>query len=296
MKDALFTLTLCSVCSVSVALAPSDAKRLYDAVIANDIEAVSQFLESGGSPNVVISQVDTSKEDVQHWTGPMLELALLAGHDDIASILLEAGADVSKVKIDDSVLRVATQQGMSATIAQLLERDPSKLIAGTFALEVASDSGRYDIVALMLQYANEAGIHWGDRLNVALRGALQAGHEDIARLLLKAGASPLSDGVIHAAVANSNVGIVHDLLEAGASESMKFEERSPLDFIAIRMNECREYPSDEDTILRELIKAGADICGFAPQTGGLSQSVLDEFRSVAPQCDWPRAASDEKAT
>ncbi|MGH8544187.1 MAG: ankyrin repeat domain-containing protein [Gammaproteobacteria bacterium] len=296
MKRMLLCLMIWATIATGSTMSPDQAKDLYDAVIDNDVEMVGEYLHAGGSPDVVISQLNTKNDDVSHWTGPILELALLAARDEIADLLLEAGADATKVRIDDSLIMVATYQGMIATVAQLLDGKPFELTQGApgnSPLIVASTNGRYGLVQLMLERGQTAGVHWGNRLSLALRQAVGAGNEDVARLLLEAGANPRYEGVIHGAVVSSNVGIVHDLLEAGASVSDRFEGRTPLDYLLIRMNDT-EYDGS-DLIAEELVSAGADICGFATSVEDLSQDVVDEFERIAPQCDWPDPVIEDRS-
>ena len=61
-------------------------KKLYDASVAGDVTRVTQLLKEGAQPDRYRGQ----------YRGTALYRAASNGHNDIAKILIEAGADVNK--------------------------------------------------------------------------------------------------------------------------------------------------------------------------------------------------------
>lgn len=115
-------------------------------------------------------------------------------------------------------------------------------------------------------------------LRSAVIVALQNDHDDIARILLGAGA-PFDGGVLHAAAAGSSPGMVRYLLSLGASPSERVDGKSVLDFWLEEST-----TNDPEFILHELITAGTDACELVSRKDrlpGLSAMVL---KDSAPKC------------
>lgn len=283
MKRIFFLVVLLSASASGVSLPPADSYRLYEAVLDDRLESIRVYLDSGGPPDVTVHQVDTSKSDLPHWSGTMLQLAIQAGRDAIAAMLVEAGADIDKVKLYGSPLQLATSQDMPMLVSQLIRKDPLLLTKGSpdnSALLIASLDGRYDLVAKMLEVGRQAGIAWDDQLELSLREALRGGNEDVARLLLDAGANPTDVVAFHAAVAHSNVGMVKELIDAGASPTAQFNGKSALDGIVFRAE--RDLSSRQPAlILRELLDAGADLCQYIEDAQVMDQRIEEMFRREA---------------
>lgn len=280
MRNCLLAVALVIVSVRCLALSPAESNRLYEAVVNNSIDSIRSFLDAGGSPDVTVHQVDTSKSDLAHWSGTMLQLAIQAGHDAIVAMLLEAGADVEKVELYGSPLQLATDQGMSMLVLQLINKDPLLLTQGppdSSPLIVASLGGWYDLVATMLEVGRQAGIDWDSRLDLALRQALTGGNEDVARLLLNAGASATDVLAFHAAVAHSNVRMVKELIDAGASPTARFEGKNALDGVVFRAE--RDPSSRQPAIITgALVDAGVDVCGYLGEVENMDDRIEEMFR------------------
>ncbi|MGH8496388.1 MAG: ankyrin repeat domain-containing protein [Gammaproteobacteria bacterium] len=302
MRTFLCGIILSVVYDASLAMASGESERLYDAAADGEIEVVRDFLNAGGSPDVIVTASKSRprpRRATEQYTGPIVEVAILSGNEDIAMLLVEAGADLSSLpKLDGrTALFVAVQLGMRNLAALLIERDPSLLVQGSpdkSPLLGATSYGRYSLVSMMLSRGQNAGLDWGPALNIALRLALIDGHEDIARLLLKAGANPKDVLAFHNAVAGSNVGIVHDLLEAGASPTAPFEGKNPLYGIVYRVTVSSDPLSDQPRlILREFIDAGVDVCTYFKSLEDPAESVVELFQ-LAANCELSAVATEDQ--
>lgn len=300
MRSIKFGTIAVFVFGASFAAPVTQSERLYDAAADGEIEIVRNFLNAGGSPNAIVTPSKARprpRRATEQYSGPIIEVAILSGNENIAILLVEAGADVSSLSklTGRTILSVAAELGMRKLVALLIERDPSLLTQGppgNSPLLGATSDGRYSVVSLMLTSGRQVGVDWGAALGIALRYALIDGHEDIARLLIKAGANPKDALAFHNAVAGSNVGIVHDLIEAGASPTALFEGKSPLDGIVYRVNVARDPLSDQpQLILAELVDAGVDACSYFDGLNDPTEEVIELFQYVA-HCKPPIVEQD----
>ena len=99
----------------------------------------------------------------------------------------------------------------------------------------AADNGYYDVVETYLRFGKNADYPWDIELGRAAVAAMIAGYDDVARLLLEAGAN--SDDILHVASRFSSPGVARDLIESGADPMRillppvaSIVERTPLDF------------------------------------------------------------------
>ena len=170
---------------------------------------------------------DTTGNEFHH-DQPALYHAIRRGNDDIAAMLLLAGAR-------------------------------SSLPGGTTALHWATEFGRPDIVRLLLNLPGSRRVHVDARSyggKTALHEAARIGRREIVDLLLAAGADPdaRDDGPavpLNFAILWQHVDIVERLLEAGADPNgIPGSRNSPLDL-------ARDFVGN-NTIVRMLLEAGAE--------------------------------------
>ena len=118
-----------------------------------------------------------------------LFIAVQQGHAEVAQLLLEHGADVSKAGIDGrTLLFFAAEKGLAAVAQLLLERgaDVNQAdVDGCTPLLIAARKGRTALVQLLLDH--DADVNKAtDNGCAPLLFAAEKGHAEVARLLLAA--------------------------------------------------------------------------------------------------------------
>lgn len=113
----------CGVVLLSEAGQAQPADPLYEAIRYGRMDFVRDYLERGGDPNAPIS-------DAEGNLLLPLDVALYPRREDIALLLLEAGADFEEGTAD---LRLVASEGMPRALALLFSQAPERLerAAGT---------------------------------------------------------------------------------------------------------------------------------------------------------------------
>ena len=174
--------------SMSAAHASDDlGARLLRAAAAGDLAETLRLI-GGGAP------VDA--RDAQRRT-PLL-LAVDANHVDLARALLDAGASVDAQASNlDTPWLLAGARGRVAIIAMMLAKRPDLSIRNRFggnALIPACERAHVEAVPLLLQagldvnHVNNLG--WTCLLEIVILGDGGPRHQEVARLVLAAGADP----------------------------------------------------------------------------------------------------------
>jgi ankyrin repeat protein len=212
--------------------ATMDNDKFCMAVRRGEIDDVRAALDAGMDPSVRDPLIKT----------PALGLAITQGHDDVAQLLIERGADV------------AASSGNSALLH--------------FAAEFSS----VHIVKMMLDRG--APIHARDaRLETPLHHAASRGHVDIAGALLDAGASvetacyAAGRVPLHIAAEKGNLELCALLLERGAQIDVK-DERSWTSLM-------RATNASQFDACRFLLDGGADVNARAPSGISALQVAAD---------------------
>ena len=161
--------------------------RLLRAAAAGDL-AETRRLIGGGAP------VDA--RDAQRRTA--LLLAVDANHVELARALLDAGASVDAQAANlDTPWLLAGARGRTAIIAMMLPKKPDLSIRNRFggnALIPACERAHVEAVPLLLQagidvnHVNNLG--WTCLLEIVILGDGGPRHQEVARLVLAAGADP----------------------------------------------------------------------------------------------------------
>ncbi|PSN59120.1 hypothetical protein BS50DRAFT_614690 [Corynespora cassiicola Philippines] len=149
---------------------------------------------------VSIEEVDVNSKDKQGIM-PLL-IAAEKGHDVVARLLIEGGADVNaQGGIYGNALYAASWRGHKDTVELLVKAGADvnaqgadvKAQGGFYgnALYAASERGHKDIVELLVEAGADVNAQGGKYSN-ALYAASERGHKDIVELLRKAGATLLS--------------------------------------------------------------------------------------------------------
>ena len=228
----------------------SDKKALKDAIENEDISAVSQLLSKGVDPNCELILSDGSR------TSPLFYSIVDWSNDEIAKLLIDAGADVNYRSINGAlefpVLHAAISESNVGIVERLLSKgaDPN-------CERVLADGSRYSPLL--------DSIHiWPN--------------DTIASILINAGAdvnyvgfaNGVKFSVLHAAIIKSNVDILKLLLSKGADPNCERvlangSRYSPL------LDCLVEWPND--VIASILINAGADV-NYIGNVNGAKLPVL----------------------
>ena len=126
-----------------------------------------------------------------------LVFAAQKGHEAVARLLIEAGADIIKAEDGDGTrrrntpLHVAAREGHEAVARLLIETDPDNIDNENdydeTPLCIAAQKGHYTLVQLLVKA--RAYVNCTDRDGWAiLSNVASDGHETIARALMEAGA------------------------------------------------------------------------------------------------------------
>ncbi|SDO19874.1 Ankyrin repeat-containing protein [Klenkia soli] len=263
------------------------AQRLAGFVEAGDAAAVRSAVE--GQPHLLATTTERAGQD--GWTP--LHVAVAHGHAELVDLLLDAGADLEASTehgrtplhvalefapqlVDPLLARGAEPDGAAAAYLGDRERLAARLDAGESSvhddaeislLGFAALGGSIDAVQLLL----DRGAHADDG---SLRAAAAAGHPEVVRVLLAAGAQvdhrdpDTGRTALHAAVAAGPGGgreeVVGLLLAAGADvEATTSDGASALDIA--RVAAARDRPGTDGSPTPQ--DALVDLLEGAPQAG-----------------------------
>jgi len=202
--------------------------------------AILQAGKDGNAP-LVLRLLDEDPRLVgasdDHLKTP-LHWAAEKDYDDVAKVLLEAGADIeAKTSWGATPFEWAATMGSTKVADQLLERGAKGL-----NLVSAASLGRLDVVQKFLDSGHRSGMcvpkepddHWvadsakmkGDVISHAFYGACRNGHTAVAALLLDRGADVNAKGVfggtgLHWAAINGHKETVEFLLAHGADRTIR---------------------------------------------------------------------------
>lgn len=249
------------------------AQRLGHLISAGDTDAVRSAIES--SPRLLDSTVERAGQG--GWTP--LHVAVAEGKDDIARVLVDAGADLAaRTEHHRTPLHVALEF-CPALVPSLLE-----LGAALDAPSAAYLDRLDELTAHLDDGASLGDAGFGlDLLSWASLGGAPA----TARLLLERGADA-DGGALHAAAGGARLELVRLLLAAGADVDRRDPEtgRAPLHAAVTGGAE------DSLEIVQVLLDAGADVNA----TTNDGASALDICRVSAARhrrSDSTRATADD---
>jgi hypothetical protein len=162
--------------------------------------------------------------------------------------------------------------GLALLTTPEMLRDPPRRVV------LAARLGFYDVTE---QIVGDPLSVTGEVMRDATIAAIEAGHNDIARLLLRAG-SPVNGGVLHAAAGSSSPGLVRDLLSRGADPAEMIDESTAAHYW-LNAALAEEGPNSA-YVLHELVRGGVDVCwilDYRTRISGLSRGIL---RDTATAC------------
>lgn len=257
----------------SISTASATDSDLIEALRSNDIEHFRAYLEKGGNPNVFL------KVEESHKPLHVLVFSILGGRDQISRMLIEEGSDPRKTPshLDPAIL-LATKNGLVNTVEILVKRPEN---AGYLedCLTSSSILGSRPIVEVLLGQKDFTQ----SALLTAFVHAAGHGHEDIATLLLEEGVDPTTNGVLHAVVSASNVGLVQQVLNSGAPTDGLFDRRTVMQTFGNRLRKGRPNPT---RILSVLVEYGLDACELEGDFPSYSKYIQAIVRNEAPECEW----------
>ncbi|HLE55513.1 MAG TPA: ankyrin repeat domain-containing protein [Rhodothermia bacterium] len=262
---------------------PETGPSLLEAIRRSDLSAMESYLGAGGPPEARI--------DVGGRQMSLLQAAIADREEDIAVALLDAGATFEGSEVDATYIGT---NGLTEVVRRLLPIPPDRPIAYT-GLVNAADNGYYDVVEVYLQQTDGRSDEWAREYGRAANVAISVGYDDVARLLVEAGASP--DELLHTAARFSSAGMIRYLLARGldVNEVLTIpgaQERTPIDFAWRRYQDEQAWyeehaddtshtvnrSRDVEYVLFELVRAGARI--DTVDLGGVAKDVMEEIALV----------------
>jgi Domain of unknown function (DUF4253)/Ankyrin repeats (3 copies)/Ankyrin repeat len=231
--------------------------------------------------------------------------AINANHDEIAELLLNAGAKVSGKAAGDTPLAFAAYRGLEKTVRLLLARGANPNVRGDMKrtpLHNAAAEGYLDIAESLLRAGSELnGRDDPEQTPIHLAAAWK--HPDIVRFLHRAGAAP--DIVDHhgwtalmSAVVTGDVDTVASVLAAGASVNLLNHDKKCALNYAIR---------DKYRRIGQMLRAAGGMTGeelnvqnvYSPTSDGKARTPRDvaqpDFTEAAQSPEFRRIAEEMSA-
>ena len=183
------------------ALVQRDSQRHpYGCEFPYPTEGIFSFLVKHGTPALIhrfLSVYSIDATSTLRGGGTMLLWASAGGHEKVAELLLDQGADAKAQGGEyGNALQAASYRGHEKVAELLLNRGAdAKAQGGMYgnALQAASYGGHEKVAELLLNRGADAKAQGGMYSN-ALQAALYRGHEKVAELLLNRGADANAQG------------------------------------------------------------------------------------------------------
>ncbi|MBC8134612.1 MAG: ankyrin repeat domain-containing protein [Fibrella sp.] len=172
----------------------SHVQRLCTAAERGEEQAVAALLAAGVPADAPYRHGVTQPDDVTGWTALMF--ACQGGHEGVARLLLDAGADPNHhAWCDDTPILLAARRGHSGLLRLLLAhgartRVPFPLGGSIAVITAAAQGGSVEAVRLLLDAGEPPDSIDTDNGYTPLMVAVVSGHADVVRLLLTCGADP----------------------------------------------------------------------------------------------------------
>lgn len=187
--DEIFYPLLDAGADVNAAGSFNRGTALEETVWSGNLRRVQDLLNRGADVNVAPSEFE-------HWRQHLtpLQRALIEGHEEILTLLIQVGAEINAPASPSSgrtALQVACERGNLDHVRMLLQKGadvnaPPSEQYGFTALQGASIEGHFAVAVLLLQAgANINGEPSSFEGRTALEGAAEHGRLDIVHLLLE---------------------------------------------------------------------------------------------------------------
>lgn len=171
----------------------SNLPPIFSAAREGNLAGVKSALDAG---------FDIQQRDPDGMT--LLMLAAVGGHQEVASLLIDRGADVSALCEDENefdALMMACADGRTAVVELLLDRGanvnnryaiPSSRgkIGNQTALSMASNRGHLDVCRLLISRGADMEVAADSGYTALMWALVNGASEDAAELLLDSGANP----------------------------------------------------------------------------------------------------------
>jgi ankyrin repeat protein len=191
---------------------PRPALDLVGAIEARNVQAVKKLLKSGA---------DANQKDAKGRSA--LALAFAKQADEVALLLLDAGADIKSAPLNPYW---AASTGRADVVKNVLAAggDPNFTAIGGPALRVAARRGDVEMIQAFLDAGADPNIKGAS--GNSLDAAIGQGHAEAASLLIRAGASLKSktdDSLLVQAVHRKMTSTVRAMIDAGADVNERAE-------------------------------------------------------------------------
>ena len=198
------------------------AGELHEAVKANDVARVQQLISKGANVN---------EPDL---FGTPLDIAVVRGSEQVAELLISAGADIEATTEpdmgSDHPLHLAASKSTLAPIAKRLVQHGARVDSlngvGETPLIVAAKSGNVEVTAILLSAGADARRQDGRYHMSALHYAAAEGQIQVAEALIAAGVDintkdGQGDTPMHHATADGRLDMVQFLAKRGADLNVR---------------------------------------------------------------------------
>ena len=208
----------------------------------------------------LFEEVDQIKAQVidKDWTTPLM-LAILAGHDDVAMRLIDAGAEVDEVDTNNqTALMLASANGYAKVVRSLIEiraNIDAKDTNGQTALMMACAAGHESVVSQLIEAgANSAAEDKNGESALLL--ASTKGHDAVVKKLLEAKAWPggcnnNGETALMLACAGGHKTVVSTLIEDYDSHIDSFDNKGKTAF-----DRARAHKDEEMMLILEKAQKG----------------------------------------
>ena len=208
MNDHKSIITLCSQTEFE-ALTKDHRTPLYIAAENGNLDLVNFFIEETGKTEARAQDYSAPKiasGDAVFHISP-LAIALKEGHEDVAKLFIERGADVDKTYTQrQTYLHLAVNVGNLELVKRLVELglDPmAKDDAGDTPFHSAACDGKQTIVEYFLElWAEDSAFDIDQLSNAGLTALMSTSPFPIIRRLLKSGANPFVTDVLDGSVSH----------------------------------------------------------------------------------------------
>lgn len=239
----------------SAAIAEADAPALIGAAVLGDNAEVIRLLRSGADVNRVWHE----RPERSNLARTALTNAAGAGHVEVVTTLLDAGAPVDRVvRGDATALIAATLRNHSAVTTVLLDRgaDANLAVRGDGSpLIAATKANNASVVRLLLERGADPDLSVSGDEN-PLYHAAKNGNDEIMDILINAGVDvnqewPGDGTALMVAADSGNGSTAEALMQAGARPDQGMKRDGNAMIIAARRGDT--------ALLQKMIETGADV-------------------------------------
>jgi len=239
----------------STTIVEADAPALIQAAVLGDNAEVIQLLRSG----VDVNEVWRDRPDRNNFARTALTNAAGAGHVDVVTTLLDAGAPVDRVvRGDATALIAATLRNHTTVTTLLLDRgaDANLAVRGDGSpLIAATRANNPEVVRMLLERGADPDLSVRGDEN-PLYHAARNGNDEIMDMLINAGVDinqewPGDGTALMVATESGNDSTAEALIQAGARPDQGMKRDGNAMIIAARRGDT--------ALLQKMIATGADV-------------------------------------